>query len=319
MPQRRRRDLWDVLIVGGGIAGLTAACNAARRGFSTALYEAGIGCGGQVANVNALDDWPAVTPSSGVALTASLVDEACRLRVEIVYQPVRSLKTLGNLVLVDAGERTLRARRVIAASGAQLSVLGVPGEKALRGKGVSQCAHCDGHFFRGNDVVVAGGGDAALQEALVLAAHCSSVTIVVRSSLCAKRAYIDQAANTANVKFLWDSIVVAVLGSSAVTGVRLRDVKSGAETQIPCTGLFPFIGTKANTDYLPPQVARDEFGRAITDAAFRTGASSVFAVGAVRSDFSGELVSAAGEAVSAVATIARELATQSKKPAAAQA
>ncbi len=318
MGLRRRRDVWDVLIIGGGIAGLSAPCNAARRGLSTALFEAGIGCGGQVANVNALDDWPAVTQSSGVELTASLVDEACRLRVEIVYQPVRSLKTLGNLVLVDAGERTLRARRVVAASGAHLSPLGVPGEEALRGKGVSQCADCDGHFFRGNDVVVAGGGDAALQEALVLAAHCNSVSIVVRSSLRAKRAYIDQAANTANIRFIWDSVIVEVLGSTAVTGVRLRDVTNGAETQIPCTGLFPFIGTKPNADYLPPQVARDEFGRALTDAAFRTGDSSVFAVGAVRSGFSGELVSAAGEAVSAVATIAQELATRSKEPAGAQ-
>ena len=308
MSVRRRRDIWDVVVVGGGIAGLTAAWYAARRGLATALFESQPNCGGQVATVNLLDDWPAVGESSGVELAASLVDKLGGQGVEVSYHPVSALAPGKGLLRVEAGGRTLRARRLIVATGARLRTLGVPQEDTLRGKGVSQCAHCDGYFFRGQDVVVVGGGDAALQEALVLASGCRTVTIVARSRLRAKQGYVERAAGATNVRFVWDSVVDAVLGEGTVSGVRLRNVKSGAVTELACSGIFPFIGVEPNSGFLPPSVRRDESGRVLTDGSLRTSEPSVFAIGAVRAGYSGELVNAAGEAAAAIATIAGELA-----------
>ena len=308
MSVRRRRDIWDVVVAGGGIAGLTAAWYAARRGLATALFEAQPNCGGQIATVNVLDDWPSAEESSGVELAAALVDKLHGQAVEVFYQPVRALVPDNGLLRVEAGGRALRARRVIIATGARLRSLGVPQEEAMRGKGVSQCAHCDGYFFRGQDVVVVGGGDAALQEALVLASGCRAVMIVARSGLRAKSSYVERAAGATNVRFVWDSVVDAVLGDGTVSGVRLRNVKSGALTDLACTGVFPFIGVEPNSDFLPTSVRRDESGRVLTDASLRTSEPSVFAIGAVRAGYSGELVNAASEAAAAVATIAGELA-----------
>lgn len=308
MSVRRRRDIWDVVVAGGGIAGLTAAWYAARRGLATALFEAQPNCGGQVATVNALDDWPSAGETSGVGLAAALVDKLRGQGVEVSYQSVRALVPGKGLLRVETGERTLRARRVIVATGARLRTLGVPQEEALRGKGVSQCAHCDGYFFRGQDVVVVGGGDAALQEALVLASGCRAVTIVARSRLRAKSGYVERAAGAANVRFVWDSVVDAVLGDATVSGVRLRNVKSGALTDLACTGVFPFIGVEPNSGFLPSSVKRDESERVLTDESLRTSEPSVFAIGAVRAGYTGELVNAAGEAAAAVAAIAGELA-----------
>lgn len=308
MSVRRRRDIWDVVVVGGGIAGLTAAWYAARRGLATALFESQPNCGGQVATVNVLDDWPAAGESSGVELAASLVDKLDGQGVEVSYQPVSGLVTGKGLLRVEAGGRTLRTRRVIVATGARLRALGLPQEEALRGRGVSQCAHCDGASFRGQDVVVVGGGDAALQEALVLASGCRTVTVVARSRLRAKQGYVERAAGATNVRFVWDSVVDAVLGDGTVSGVRLRNVKSGALTDLACTGVFPFIGVEPNSGFLPPSVKRDDSGRVITDGSLRTSEPSVFAIGAVRAGYTGELVNAAGEAAAAVASIAGELA-----------
>jgi thioredoxin reductase (NADPH) len=307
MSVRRRRDIWDVVVVGGGIAGLTAAWYAARRGLATALFEAQPNCGGQVATVNVLDDWPSVGESSGVELAAALVNKLHGQAVEISYQAVNAVALGKGLALIEAGGRTLRARRVIVATGARLRTLQVPQEESLRGKGVSQCAHCDGYFFRGQEVVVAGGGDAALQEALVLASVCRTVTIVARSKLRAKQSYIERAAAAANVQFIWDSVVDAVLGSGTVSGVRLRNIKNGEVKELACAGVFPFIGVEPNSAFLPPSVRRDESGRVIADDSLRTSEPSVLAIGAVRAGYSGELVNAAGEAAAAVATIADEL------------
>ena len=308
MSLRRRRDIWDVVVVGGGIGGLTAAWYTARRGLPTAVVEAQALLGGQVATVNELHDWPSTKQESGVELATAMASRLENNAVEISHDPVIDVKRAGDLMLVTTPERTFRTRRVIAASGAKLKALSVPGEDALHGKGVSQCAHCDGYFFRNHDVVVVGGGDSALQEALVLAPLCRTVTIVVRSKLRAKQAYVERAASAANVKFVWDAEIDEVLGNGAVSGVRVRKVSTGETSEIACTGVFPFIGVEPSTSYLPPSVRRDDGGRVITDERMRTAEPSIFAIGAVRSGFSGELTGAAGEAAIAAATIASDLA-----------
>lgn len=310
MSLRRRRDVWDVVVVGGGIGGLTAAWYCARRGMPTALLEREGLLGGQVATVNAIDDWPSAHEMSGVALATTMNEKLGNNSVEVSHDPVESIHpgSVNGFVLVKTPTRTLRTRRVIAAAGASLRVLDVPGAESLRGKGVSQCAHCDGFFFKGQDVVVVGGGDSALQEALVLAPLARTVTIVVRSHLRAKRAYVERAANSANVNFVWDAEVDAVLGNGAVSGVRLKNVKTQKSTELACSGVFPFIGVEPNTVFLPASIRRDDSGHVLTDERMRTAESSIFAIGALRAGFSGELTGAAGEAAIAAATIAADLA-----------
>jgi thioredoxin reductase (NADPH) len=309
MSLRRRRDIWDVVVVGGGIGGLSAAWYCARQGLPTALLEAEGMLGGQVATVNALDDWPATEEVSGVELANAMREKLAANAVEVSFEPVTEVRAAANgLLTVKTEKRHLRTRRVIAASGAKLRTLTAPGADRLRGKGVSQCAHCDGYFFKGEDVAVVGGGDSALQEALVLAPLARSVTIVVRSQLRAKRAYVERAAGAPNVNFLWDSEVDAVLGNGTVTGIRVKNVQSGATAELPCAGVFPFIGVEPNTAFLPPSIRRDDSGRVVTDERMRTADPAIFAIGALRSGFSGELTGAAGEAGIAAATIARDLA-----------
>lgn len=308
MTLRRRHDIWDVAIVGGGIAGLTAAWHAMRRGLAPCLFEPQPGYGGQVATVNEIDDWPASGPVSGVELASRLAAELSHEIVGLVNEPVLTVEPEGDLLRVTAASRSVRARRVVAASGARLRTLGVPGEEALRGKGVSQCAHCDGGFFRNQDVVVVGGGDSALQEALVLAQTSASVTIVARSRLKARAGHVERAASKPNIRFVWDSTVDAIEGQDGVTGVRLRNVRSGATSRLACSGVFPFVGVVPETSYLPATVRRDAHGCLVTDAELRTSLAGVFAVGALRSGYGGDLVSAAGEAALAAAVVARDLA-----------
>ncbi|HET7159332.1 MAG TPA: FAD-dependent oxidoreductase [Burkholderiales bacterium] len=308
MSLRRRRDIWDVVVIGGGIGGLTAAWYTARRGLPTALLEGSGMLGGQVGTVNVLDDYPAVGPISGVELASTLAEKLDHSAVQISYEPVICIEVSDALLVVSTDKRTVRTRRVIAASGARLRTLHAAGAEEMMGKGVSQCAHCDGHFFKGEDVVVVGGGDAALQEALVLAPLCRTVTVVARSHLRAKQFYVERASSASNLKFVWDSQVEAVLGTDAVSGVRLRKRKTGETTELACAGVFPFIGVEPNAQFLPASVRRDESGRVLTDAYMRTADPSIFAIGAVRAGYSGELTSAAGEAAVAAATIAGELA-----------
>ena len=291
-------------MIGGGIAGLTAALHAVRRGLSTALLEAEMVFGGQVATVTSVEGLPLAQPCSGVDLATSMVETLRAGGATLAAEAATAVTEAVPALQVATATQMLRAKSVVVATGCRPRLLDVPGESALRGRGMSHCATCDGPLFRGAEVIVAGGGDAALQEALTLAPMCGRVSIVARSRLRARRAYVQQATATANIRFIWDSTIDAILGDDHVTGVRLHNIKSGETSDMACAGVFAYLGGIPNSEILPPSVTRDAAGFVVTDPAFRTGATGIHAIGAVRSGYCGELVSAAGEAAAVVRTIA---------------
>jgi thioredoxin reductase (NADPH) len=287
---------FDIAVIGGGIAGLTAAHHAALAGVSVGHFIANGMPGGLVMNVGALDGWPAAAAVGGAELAAGLLGRNAELGVSLVPSRIDSIqaKTL------SGPDGTWRAKQVIVATGASLRTLDAPGAERLAGRGVSQCAWCDGGLYRDAEVVVAGGGDAALSEAIHLAEFARSVTIVTRGEMFrARRSYVSRVADDERFKLRWASEVVEVLGDKGVEGVRLRDNEAGSEEVVACNGVFVFVGLAANAALLPADVARDERGFVVTDAHFETASPGVFAVGAVRSGYGGRLTQAVAEATTA--------------------
>jgi thioredoxin reductase (NADPH) len=304
----KRHRGYDVIVIGGGIAGLTAVRQAAEYGLSAALLEPSALFGGQVATVTAIEGYPGIGMTSGADLAASLLSAARRDDVLFIEEAAQAVAARNDRLEVTTASQALLCRTVVLATGARLRALNVPRVDEFAGHGISHCASCDGPFFRDQDVAVVGGGDSALQEAALLAPICRSVTVVVRDRLRARQKYIARLKSFGNVRFLWDSAVEAVLGESTVCGVRLRNQDDDSLTELPCTGLFPFIGTIPNTEFLPQALQRDGSGRLLTDATFVTSQSGIYAIGAVRQAYSGELCSAAAEGAAVIKGIAATLA-----------
>jgi thioredoxin reductase (NADPH) len=303
---RPLKNMCEVAVIGGGLAGLSAARHAARLGRLVTLFEGSAMFGGLVATVGEVDGLLVPGKFSGQDLAIHLLEDARKVAVQIVEAGIAKIELNARLTLTDQDSRTYHPEVVIVASGATLRKLGVPGEEQFIGRGLSHCATCDGGFFRGQDVVVVGGGDSAVQEALVLAKTSRRVTMVCRSPLKAKRDYIDKIAARENVSFAWDSEVTAILGNDGVTGVRLRDVKSGTSSDLDCAGLFPFIGAAPNTQFVPASLLAAT-GHIKTNSGLATSDARVFAVGAARADYGGNILEAMAEGVSAAEGAARSL------------
>ena len=290
-------DVRDVIIIGSGPAGYTAALYAARARLSPLVFEGSVTSGGALMNTTDVENFPGFPDGIlGPDLMDQLRKQAERFGAELVADDVTEVDLRATPKQVKAGNDTYYARTVILANGSSYRELDVPGEKRLSGHGVSWCATCDGFFFREQDIVVIGGGDSAMEEATFLTRFARSVTIVHRrNTLRASKIMQDRAMSNPKIKFVWDSAVAEVLGDDRVTGVRLRNLKTGDESTLATTGMFVAIGHDPRTELLAGQLATDPDGYILVEhPTTRTSIDGVFAAGDVVDRIYRQAVTAAG-------------------------
>lgn len=300
---------FDVIVIGEGVAGLTAAGELAKHGLSVATMEAQL-FGGLILNINELDPAPAGA-TAGAEFASSLVEAAANAGVESINEPVTGLEVAaaGGAVKVLTGGGSRSARGVVVASGARIKRLGVPGEAEFEGKGVSQCADCDGPMYQNETAVVVGGGDSALQEALVLAQYCKEVRLIHRDGAFTAKAHFQQAIDAQpKIKKTFNAQVTAIGGSQMVEQVTLKHT-DGHNEAVPCAGVFAYVGLAANTDFLPQSIQRDANGRVATNDKLETALPGVWAAGAVRSGCGGLIDDAIADGKKAAGEIRARLAS----------
>jgi thioredoxin reductase (NADPH) len=308
----------DIAIIGGGGAGLTAAIYAARGRRSTVVFE-GLVTGGQISTTDAVENFPGFPDGiNGFDLAQNMLKQAEKFGAELVYEAVESLTLLqdGSFELT-VGAQHFRSRAVVFAAGASYNKLKVPGEDEFVGRGVSYCATCDGAFFRDVDTVVVGGGDAALDEGLFLTRFARSVRLIHRrDTLRASAVLQERARANTRFSFTWDTVVEAIHGRESVESVRLRNLKTGAASDMPTSAVFIFIGQTPNNHLLKDLAECDEGGHIVVDLAMRTTTPGLFVAGDVRTSAARQLISACGDGATAAISAEHYLsALEDRRPA----
>ena len=295
------KRIYDMIIIGGGPGGYTAALYAARAGLDTVVLEK-LSAGGQMALTHQIDNYPGFPEGiDGFELAENMQRQAERFGAKSEYAEVYSADLKADPKVLETSEGTFLGRTVVLATGANPRELGLPGEAALVGRGVAYCAACDGMFYRGKTVVVVGGGNSAAADALLLSRIAKKVIVVHRrDSLRATKVYHQPLMAAGNVEFLWNSRVTELLQEKKLTGIRVEDVHSGAVTEIPCDGLFISVGRKPATAFLEGQVALDESGYVIAGESTETDIPGVYAVGDLRTKALRQVVTAVADGAMAV-------------------
>ena len=288
--------LYDVVVIGGGPGGYTAALYAARANLSVVVLEK-LTPGGQMGTTDVIDNYPGFPEGvNGFELAMQMKQGAERFGAETQLAEVTQVELAGQVKTVHTSGGDYQARTVVLATGAHPRELGLPGERELRGRGVSYCATCDGMFYRGKTVVVVGGGNTAVSDVLYLSRLCEKVYLVHRrDTLRASKVYLDPLQKAENVEFVWDSEVKQLLRDQAVTGVRVRNKKTAEERDIPCAGVFVAVGYLPNTELYRGQVELDEAGYVLADETTQTNLPGVFAVGDLRKKPLRQVVTAASD------------------------
>ena len=293
--------IYDLIIIGGGPGGYTAALYGARAGLSTLILEK-LSAGGQMALTQQIDNYPGFPEGvDGFELAEAMQQQAERFGTVTEYAEVYRADLKAQPKIIETSEGNFRGRAVIVATGAGPRELGVPGEKELIGRGVNYCAACDGMFYKGKTVVVVGGGNTAAADAMLLSRVAKKVILVHRrDSLRATKIYHEPLMKAENVEFAWNSQVAEILHDQKVSGVMLQDVHSGELRQVDCDGIFVSVGRKPVTEFLDGQLELDKGGYILAGESTKTNIPGVFAVGDVRTKALRQVVTAVADGSIAV-------------------
>lgn len=295
---------YDVFIIGGGPAGLTAGIYTARARLRSLLIEKAV-TGGLIVNAGLVENYPGFPQGiSGLELTDSMNQQAVKFGMETLLAEVTGLELKGEQKIVKTTEGDIVAKAVIIASGSGRVKLDVPGEEEFTGRGVAYCAICDAYFYRDLPVAVVGGGNAAINEALDLSKFAAKVIVIHRrQELRATRILQEKAFAEPKIEFLWNTVVEAIEGENVVKRIRLRNVRTGEKSAMDISGIFVAIGFKPNTDYLKGILSLDTNGAIITNEKMETEVPGIFAAGDIRSGSIRQVVAGAGDgAVAAIYT-----------------
>lgn len=288
--------IYDMIIVGGGPGGYTAALYGARAGLDVVVLEK-LSAGGQMALTSQIDNYPGFEEGiDGFLLGEKMQAGAERFGAHTELAEVLSVDLSGEIKTVETSEGVFRGKTVVISTGASPRELGVPGEKELIGRGINYCAACDGMFYRGKTVVVVGGGNSAAADAMLLSRICEKVIIVHRrDTLRATKIYHDPLLKAENVEFRWNSTVSELMYDKKINGVKVKDVNTGEESLIACDGVFVSIGRKPATELVKGQLELDQAGYAVADESTKTNLPGVFAVGDVRTKALRQVVTAVAD------------------------
>lgn len=298
--EEERSKIYEVIIVGGGPAGLTAGLYTSRARLHTLLIESGL-FGGQIITTELIENYPGFPKGiNGAELSQLMEEQAKRFGLDIVNQEVLGVRLEGDQKVVQTYESVYYTETLIISSGTEYRRLGVPGEEKLVGKGVSFCATCDGAFFKDSKIVVVGGGDSALTEALFLTKFAREVTIVHRrDALRATKIYQERAFANPKIKFLWNSVVQEIKGDKMVQSIRVKNVKTGEVKEFEAEGVFLFVGIAPKTQFLKGLVQMDEGGYILTNENCETSVKGIFAAGDCRKKLLRQITTAVGDGATA--------------------
>jgi len=305
--------MYDVIIIGAGPAGLTAGIYAARGGLKTAIVELAMP-GGQAASTENIENYPGFPEGiNGYELMNSFHKQALTFGVEFVFEEVQKLFLLEPVKKIQTNSQVLEAQAIIVAAGSRPRLLGVPGEKSFTGRGVSYCATCDGAFFKGKKVVVVGGGDAAIEEGVYLTKFAEEVIIVHRrEGFRASQIAIKRAKDNSKIRFVLNAVVEEILGISKVEGVRIHEVLTGETQEIPADGVFIYVGTDPNAQFLHGEIETDDRGYILTDYHLQTNIEGVYAAGDIRNTPLRQVATAVGDGALAAVEVEKYLSEKKK-------
>lgn len=290
-----QQAVYDVVIIGAGPGGMTAALYASRANLKTLMIEKGMP-GGEILNTAEVENYPGFSLITGPELAQHIYDGAMRFDAEHIYGDVERIEQVGNFHHVYASNKVFITKTVIIATGSHHRHLNFEGESRLAGRGVSYCAVCDGFFFRDKHVVVVGGGDSAVEEGNYLTQFAQKVTIIHRrDALRAQKVLQDRAFANPKINFIWDTVVEAIQGEEAVSSVTLRNVKTNEVTEFEAEGVFVYVGLVPNSQVAEGLNITDEEGWVITDHAMATSIPGIFAVGDVRQKHLRQIVTATSD------------------------
>ena len=295
------RHLYDMIVVGGGPGGYTAALYAARAGLDVLVLEK-LSAGGQMALTEVIENYPGFPEGmDGFTLAEQMQQQAEQFGAQSEYAEVEKMDLSAQPKVLQTSAGTFAAKTVVIATGANPRELGLPGEAALTGRGVAYCAACDGMRYRGKTVVVVGGGNSAAADALLLSRIAAKVILVHRrDTLRATKIYHEPLRQAENLEFRWNSVVTELLQDGKLTGVRLRDLTTGAETDLPCDAVFISVGRKPATELVQGQLTLDAAGYIVADETTATNLPGVYAVGDVRTKPLRQVVTAVADGAAAV-------------------